>query len=688
MKKIQLFSGSFKALFLSFVAMISFVGNAMAQVTVSEPDANGVVTITTTEAGQIGELNGWNATYKIANPNAVKFKVVGPINDGDVNALLSNNWQKNLEVLDLGEAVIDHLTALDEDMGSWQNPKGTFLIAANNRQYLTLKTLVLPRIMSSTETEIPAGLFTNLQNDQSPRVVFANLEKLVIPEGYTKIGDGVFLQYTKLTTLELPNSLKTIGKDAFKMCRSLSKLTLPDGLERIEDGAFEQNDFRTLLFPASIKYLGHLAFLPYTNLLADVYFQGLVAPECDDDVFGTGAYTGWGGFYAPTDSKATRNNYVNNGIWFTVLHYRADLTDAQKATYTDLTRSYTIPDLYLGENRMWPSQDDFNKAHGNIDTHKNFGIVNDKNFLGDPLTDEQKKHKGILRFVLSAADAPKPSSVPETVLPVRDDDWWTLCVPFDMDADLVKEIFGEDAKIYTLGEVVRDADKKLVSLKFNKKFESITAHMPYLIKPSKKFGEGENPKNALVSKQHQIKAGSEQEVSVTAIDAYGNSTDYIYTFVGNYGGDQNWIVNASEASECKSTSNDKIVYYRPSNCYYLSFTNGKVTFKYQGNNKSGRWTPYSALVTVAKADNKFELIDDSFTKETGTQNLAKASLTSIGEDDGMVTAIEQVEIVTPDETSGNNVYNLSGQVVRKNSTSLAGLAKGVYLVNGKKYIVK
>lgn len=33
----------------------------MAQATVSEPDVNGVVTIATTEAGQIGQLNSWGA---------------------------------------------------------------------------------------------------------------------------------------------------------------------------------------------------------------------------------------------------------------------------------------------------------------------------------------------------------------------------------------------------------------------------------------------------------------------------------------------------------------------------------------------------------------------------------------------------------------------------------------------------
>ena len=200
----------------------------------------------------------------------------------------------------------------------------------------------MPKVTSTTQTEVPTRLFT-FANDQTPRVIFQNLETLVIPEGYTAIGDGVFVQHEKLSVLELPSTLKSIGKNAFKLCRSLRSLNMPEGLKRVDDGAFEQNGFTKLAFPSSVEYLGHLAFLPYDNLLSDVYFQGLEAPECDEDVFGTGPYTGWGGFMAPTSSKATRNNYVNNGIWFTVLHYRADLSEAQKATYTDLTRSYSTP---------------------------------------------------------------------------------------------------------------------------------------------------------------------------------------------------------------------------------------------------------------------------------------------------------------------------------------------------------
>ena len=37
--------------------------------------------------------------------------------------------------------------------------------------------------------------------------------------------------------------------------------------------------------------------------------------------------------------------------------------------------------------------------------------------------------------------------------------------------------------------------------------------------------------------------------------------------------------------------------------------------------------------------------------------------------------------------ASSNIYSLSGQLVRQNSTSLEGLPKGIYIVNGKKYFV-
>ena len=59
--------------------------------------------------------------------------------------------------------------------------------------------------------------------------------------------------------------------------------------------------------------------------------------------------------------------------------------------------------------------------------------------------------------------------------------------------------------------------------------------------------------------------------------------------------------------------------------------------------------------------------------------------------DGETTGIELV-IDGVSETSYDSddacVYGVNGQIIRKNSTSLEGLPKGIYIVNGKKYVVK
>ena len=53
---------------------------------------------------------------------------------------------------------------------------------------------------------------------------------------------------------------------------------------------------------------------------------------------------------------------------------------------------------------------------------------------------------------------------------------------------------------------------------------------------------------------------------------------------------------------------------------------------------------------------------------------------------GDPTGIGEI-LINPNAVNGN-VYNLNGQLIRRNATSLDGLAAGVYVSNGKKYVVK
>ena len=90
----------------------------------------------------------------------------------------------------------------------------------------------------------------------------------------------------------------------------------------------------------------------------------------------------------------------------------------------------------------------------------------------------------------------------------------------------------------------------------------------------------------------------------------------------------------------------------------------------------GKWTPYMACI----------LLD----KDNGAN--AKAGMEFNEAIDDIATGIEAIEMqMTTDNVSANHankVINLNGQVVREGSTSIEGLPAGIYIVNGKKYIVR
>lgn len=75
---------------------------------------------------------------------------------------------------------------------------------------------------------------------------------------------------------------------------------------------------------------------------------------------------------------------------------------------------------------------------------------------------------------------------------------------------------------------------------------------------------------------------------------------------------------------------------------------------------------------------------------TNSSEVNEMTFSVDGVEEGTVTAIRGIENdMNLNETLQNNkVYNMNGQLVRSGNTSLEGLAKGIYIVNGKKYIVK
>lgn len=80
----------------------------------------------------------------------------------------------------------------------------------------------------------------------------------------TSVDDAAF-QYQKLTSVSLPNTIKSIGSYAFAN-NSLTSITLPTSLETIGDGAFCYNDIKHVSFPNGLKTIGANAFSFNMNL--------------------------------------------------------------------------------------------------------------------------------------------------------------------------------------------------------------------------------------------------------------------------------------------------------------------------------------------------------------------------------------------------------------------------------------
>lgn len=104
----------------------------------------------------------------------------------------------------------------------------------------------------------------------------STIDKLIVEEGITHIGDNLCRDCKNLISVSLPSSLKTIGDNAFNNCRNLSDIHLPYGVEEIgERSFFNCYSFIELDIPISMKKIGREAFAKCSNLTTARLAQGM-----------------------------------------------------------------------------------------------------------------------------------------------------------------------------------------------------------------------------------------------------------------------------------------------------------------------------------------------------------------------------------------------------------------------------
>ena len=88
-----------------------------------------------------------------------------------------------------------------------------------------------------------------------------NLAEVSLPSTLETIGDYAFFDVDELTTITIPDGVTSIGIQAFYDCDELSAITLSSNLKSIGDFAFYYTTLGSVDIPASVTSIGECAFL-------------------------------------------------------------------------------------------------------------------------------------------------------------------------------------------------------------------------------------------------------------------------------------------------------------------------------------------------------------------------------------------------------------------------------------------
>lgn len=622
--------------------------------------------------------------------------------------------------------------------------------------YNSLQSIDLPK----TALEIPVGAFANMHS----------LQSLGIPEGYRYIRGNAFGSDDEL------KNIYTVSYDkdgnATIVNNGDSTFTLPGSLKLIETGAF-----------------------PHVTRIKDVYCLGVKAPQAQRWAFDTEITYGNSGF-SPS-AAITRSNYMKSGgdKPIAMLHFPNDCEPDEIKHYTDVTREYSITDGMgntdgNGNIFQWPNQSEFVRAYEQghtgyiwnawdntrepynnaISTNTTSGKRTNNGYLvvqadGDAMweengspagmkfydvttrTEDTPDYRGWHEFVLTGAYNYKDPDPIQNFGTIKDNNWWTLVVPFRMTKNNLRRVFGNpaekdsyDAKDYPivceLIGVSRDPKSESIVLKFGKDLvqnkavyengkltgyvgvpaesdEIIRAGHPYMIRP--KMPDAEDgatwtPANHILKLQDDLdftqpkmtdggigKIIKDADVTSPAVLAKNpedneESDKYYYRFIGSF---SQW--------------------YLPQYGYFLAWTknHGLNWYWKKDEAKSVRnWNPYTCVVLVTKneirvpgfetsagvqevahwnigGENEKAFCDEDGFKTQTSEAKSNIPATMIFGESGVVDGISSVkyDFSEADPSSVAPIYNLNGQMINKDGDR-TGLPKGIYIQNRTKFVVK
>ena len=112
-----------------------------------------------------------------------------------------------------------------------------------------------------------------------------DLTSITIPESVASIGYSAFYGCSGLTSITLPDGLTSIGNWAFGYCSSLTSITLPESVTSIGNSAFDNcSGLTSITLPNSITSIGSYAF-HYCIALQSVKMLSSTPPAASEHIF-------------------------------------------------------------------------------------------------------------------------------------------------------------------------------------------------------------------------------------------------------------------------------------------------------------------------------------------------------------------------------------------------------------------
>lgn len=230
--------------------------------------------------------------------------------------------------------------------------------------------------------------------------------------------------------------------------------------------------------------------------------------------------------------------------------------------------------------------------------------------------------------------------------------WNAICLPYSINRRQIEEVFGDGTMVVLMKNI--DTSKKKVMF-IEHANQDIIAGYPYLIFPTKK--------------DDNDKTNHDPIPGITTRATFGEANSPIFT-VGTDGTTYTDGKMQPNALVFKGTFSKADL---PVGSYVITKSGTLANVS-----QTGLWiNPYRAYI--------------HFNQTTpGAKAIKLASMGFAGIDDmeGETTSIEDLLFNDGIMTRPADVFNVNGQKVRSKAENLYGLPKGVYIVNGKKYVNK